>query len=85
MPKLDVPKALGDAPVYDPKSAGTRGGRGGRGGGGRGPEADTPAVVGTVAANGRFFLQVVVRVANATSSPAASQEAVNPSEVDTNA
>ncbi len=37
VPKLEVPKALGDAPVYDPKSAGTRGGRGGRGGGGRGP------------------------------------------------
>ena len=36
VPKLEVPKALGDGPVYDPKSAGTRGGRGGRGGG-RGP------------------------------------------------
>ena len=37
VPKLEVPKALGDTPTYDPKSSGSRGGgRGGnRGGGGR--------------------------------------------------
>ena len=36
VPKLEIPKSLGAAPDYDPKSSGSRGGSGGRGNGGRG-------------------------------------------------
>ncbi|MGB1480830.1 MAG: DEAD/DEAH box helicase [Flavobacteriales bacterium] len=36
VPKLEVPKSLGAAPDYDPKSSGSRGGGGARGNGGRG-------------------------------------------------
>ena len=85
VPKLEVPKALGDAPCTTPSRQAPAAAEAVAAGEVGDPEAVTQAVVATAAANQEGLLPAVDKVASATSSGAASQGAANPKERDTHA